>query len=442
MIVMHFRLNVHGAVATDYTNCSQIGTKILWKGGNAVDAAIAATLCMAVVAPYKTSLGSGGYIMIYSHRDREVPKLIDFLSNTVPDEFLLHKMRIPSMLRGLQYAHTLYGKLLWQEVVEPAIQLAQDGFEISRDFAHEAVINVNLNIFGRVNAGEKLTLPTLAKTLETVSKFGVNDFYNGSLVNQIFSSKNVSEKLLDELANYKPDVILAQSSNLLQYSIFYPSNWNLIKPIVDKLNELNISTENASSFESEIIAAETMIKQMHQLKNPFINTTETRKYTSVSVVDWQDTYVAVTTGLNEIINLAYKTDAGFFFDTFDDKNSLLSLSPIIFYDSNTICGLRGIFGVDDALVAGQILFNLILRSMSVSVAVEYPRYYLLLDGIAIENDDRHSSSRLLRDSLIAIDSVSKVDARMLMKSVNIIIKRKNFITAHSDSRGDGLASRF
>lgn len=48
---------IHGAVATDYTNCSQIGTKILRKGGNAIDAAIAATICMTVVAPHKTGLG-------------------------------------------------------------------------------------------------------------------------------------------------------------------------------------------------------------------------------------------------------------------------------------------------------------------------------------------------------------------------------------------------
>lgn len=64
------------------------------------------------------------------------------------------------------------------------------------------------------------------------------------------------------------------------------------------------------------------------------------------------------------------------------------------------------------------------------------------DGIVIENDDRHSGSRLLRDSLVAIDSISNVDTTLLMKSVNVIIKRKNLINAHSDSRGDGLASRF
>lgn len=124
-------MDVHGAVATDNTNCSQIGTKLLRRGGNAVDAAVAATLCMAVVAPHKTSLGrlalfffyyhnciwqldlneypvnimkekcilspsksnffsifSGGYVMIYSHTDQEKPIVIDFLSNTLPGSLI------------------------------------------------------------------------------------------------------------------------------------------------------------------------------------------------------------------------------------------------------------------------------------------------------------------------------------------------------------------
>lgn len=57
IFVYQDKTGIHGAVATDYTNCSQIGTKILRKGGNAVDAAIAATVCMTVVAPHKTGLG-------------------------------------------------------------------------------------------------------------------------------------------------------------------------------------------------------------------------------------------------------------------------------------------------------------------------------------------------------------------------------------------------
>ena len=64
MYFLQGRLNIHGAVATDYTNCSLIGTKILRRGGNAIDAAVAATLCMAVVAPHKTGLGRFIYYIL------------------------------------------------------------------------------------------------------------------------------------------------------------------------------------------------------------------------------------------------------------------------------------------------------------------------------------------------------------------------------------------
>jgi hypothetical protein len=80
-------------------------------------------------------------------------------------------------------------------------------------------------------------------------------------------------------------------------------------------------------------------------------------------------------GLSSPLNLANNTEAGFAFDNIDSTNSLLSLTPIIFYDETAVCGLRGVFSTDDSIIAGQMLYNLLLRSMNVSAAVEYPRYY-------------------------------------------------------------------
>ncbi|KAL7288659.1 hypothetical protein TKK_0017390 [Trichogramma kaykai] len=436
-------LNIHGAVATDYTNCSQIGTKILRKGGNALDAAIAATLCMSVVAPHKASLGSGGYIMLYNHKDQEEPIIIDFLNNLIPDEFEKNKIRIPALLRGLEYAHKyIQGKLPWQDLVEPSINLAKNGFEISRDYANEATKNSDLGSFGSTNAGEILKIPKLASTLQIVSQFGADAFYNGTLSSRILSNYTNNDKLFNELASYEPSIMKAEKSILSQFAIFYPSTTNYAQLIIEEMNKLNISKENASSIESEIKTAETIIKLMRQLNNPYIKYTEARKYTGVSAVDWQDTYVTIITGLGSHFDVNYETEAGFAFDSITNQDALLSFTPIIFHDETAVCGLRGVFSSDDAIVAGQILYNLILRSMNVSLAVEYARYYVLSDGITVEKDERQSSNRLLHDSLLAIDKTSTTDVEMIMKSVNVIIKRKNLISGHSDSRGDGLASRF
>lgn len=77
-------------------------------------------------------------------------------------------------------------------------------------------------------------------------------------------------------------------------------------------------------------------------------------------------------GLTIPLNLSYKTEAGFYFDT-ADKKALLSLTPIMFYDSTSACGLRGTFSTDSPVTAGQILYNLLLKRMNVSSAIEYPR---------------------------------------------------------------------
>ena len=64
---------------------------------------------------------------------------------------------------------------------------------------------------------------------------------------------------------------MVEKSKLAQYAIFYPASLNYIQPVIEKLNKLNISKENASSIELEIAVAEALIKLAHQLKNPYIN---------------------------------------------------------------------------------------------------------------------------------------------------------------------------
>lgn len=70
------------------------------------------------------------------------------------------------------------------------------------------------------------------------------------------------------------------------------------------------------------------------------------------------------------------------------------------------------------------------------------RYYLLSDGLALESDQKHSLDAVIRNQLSLIVPVSHVDANLILKSVNAIVKKKDTMSSHSDSRGGGLASRF
>lgn len=70
--------------------------------------------------------------------------------------------------------------------------------------------------------------------------------------------------------------------------------------------------------------------------------------------------------------------AGFFLDDIDDDD-LSTFIPIIFHYNEGICRLRGVLGSNDAFLNGQILYDLIVRTLNISTAIEYPRYIKVND---------------------------------------------------------------
>ena len=125
------------AVATDDARCSLIGRDVLLRGGNAVDAAVAATLCLGVVSPGSSGIGGGCFILTHNGTTRE-NVFID--SREVapaaarPDMFAGAPLKaqdgglavaVFSELKGLHLAWRQHGRLPWSDLVRPAAQLAQ-----------------------------------------------------------------------------------------------------------------------------------------------------------------------------------------------------------------------------------------------------------------------------------------------------------------------------
>ena len=155
------------AVATDADLCSGVGVSILKKGGSAVDAAIAGILCTGVVNLHSSGIGGGGFMIYYEAATqraytvdfREVAPLAashnmyDGLEPTasIVGEFscMCHpfsacvtiqpsalgglSVAVPSELRGLEMAWKRWGRLKWQELFQPAINLSRNGFPVSPD---------------------------------------------------------------------------------------------------------------------------------------------------------------------------------------------------------------------------------------------------------------------------------------------------------------------
>ncbi|KAH1005113.1 hypothetical protein HUJ04_006157 [Dendroctonus ponderosae] len=205
----------HGSVATDSLECSRVGTQILKQGGKAVDAAIASAFCMAVVAPHLTGLDAEGQVLIYSHRTRISPDLVDFSgSNVISD-------RMPRLVLGLAYIHQQYATMPWKSLVEPSIGIAS---KIKRKrlvfgangVAQASQLVVNL-IIGAKNATDGVEFPrfylldnaTIAVEAAHSPKFQLEllEYLKAAhrepvLMPEPYYSSNAVEKLKDELSSH------------------------------------------------------------------------------------------------------------------------------------------------------------------------------------------------------------------------------------------------
>ena len=202
-----------GAVATVSELATQIGVNVLEAGGNAVDAAIAAAAVVNVTEPFSAGIGGGGFMLVYlADEDRVVG--IDARemapAAATPDMFLdpatgesipFYPERIssglavgvPGTLAGWQEALARYGTLSLSEVLQPAIEIAENGFEVTQVFHDQVESNrERFAAFTSTSAlylpngeapevGSTFTNPDLAATFRLIADEGVNAFYRGPI---------------------------------------------------------------------------------------------------------------------------------------------------------------------------------------------------------------------------------------------------------------------
>ncbi|XP_056310829.1 glutathione hydrolase 1 proenzyme-like [Danio aesculapii] len=218
------------AVAADAGNCSIIGKDILKRGGSAVDAAIAALLCLSVINPQSMGIGGGVVFTIYNESNGRV-ETID-ARETAPKKATENMfdndpqkgnpgllIAVPGELRGYEMAHKRYGILPWEELFEPSIKLASDGFKIGKALA-KAIKNEQKRI--RKNAAlckvfcyssskhlkenDTIRFPKLAETYRKITKEKADAFYHGSLtediVHKITSAGGIITR--EDLEDYEP----------------------------------------------------------------------------------------------------------------------------------------------------------------------------------------------------------------------------------------------
>ncbi len=207
---------------------ADVSVEILKQEGNAVDAAVAVALAMAVTWPEAGNIGGGGFMMIGP--PGQEPTCIEY-RETAPaaataDHFADGKVTgcdhkasgVPGTVRGLALAHKRFGKLPWKVVVMPAVKLAEAGFAVN------AVLAGGLNLiladakttnaeFKRVygkpggerwKAGDKLVLADLGRTLRAIAEKGPDAFYRGEPAGLLAAEMKRGGGLItaDDLAAY------------------------------------------------------------------------------------------------------------------------------------------------------------------------------------------------------------------------------------------------
>ena len=236
----------NGAVVSAHPLASQVGVMILKKGGNAVDAAIATQLALAVVYPNAGNLGGGGFMVTRlsngellaldyrekapaaAHRDLYLDKDGKARTDLSQDGHL--SSGVPGTVAGLFAAHS-YAKLPFEQLIQPAIDLAEKGFVISEREARSLnylqadlkKLNTRLPVFVKENwkAGDTLVQTDLANTLKRMKEKGKAGFYEGETARLIVEEMKRGGGIIgyEDLKNYEAKFRTPHRFNYKGYEI-------------------------------------------------------------------------------------------------------------------------------------------------------------------------------------------------------------------------------
>ncbi len=227
----------HAMVASQHKLASEIGVDIMKQGGNAVDAAIAVGLALAVVYPEAGNLGGGGFMLIRlkdgtttsidyremapaaANRELYLDKDGKLIRGEGGSVIGYRAAGVPGTPAGFEFAHKKYGsgKVSWAQLVAPARKLAADGYVLSYRLAElfksykddlgrfQESKRVFLNGGNYYEEGDLFKQPDLAGTLLRIEKQGAKGFYTGETARLIADDMKRNDGLitLKDLKNYK-----------------------------------------------------------------------------------------------------------------------------------------------------------------------------------------------------------------------------------------------
>jgi gamma-glutamyltranspeptidase/glutathione hydrolase len=207
-----------GAVAAAHPLAAEAGASVMRRGGNAVDAAVAAAFALGVVEPMSSGIGGGGFALLYTAKDRKV-RAFDFREKApgraTPDMFIENgrprqdlakagalSVAVPSAVRGYTELVKRFGRKPLAEIVGPAEAIAARGFQVGLRYALVAremedcldadpeaartfLRRDSSGDYAALEPGDRLVQPELARTLHAIGEKGADAFYRGRVARSI-----------------------------------------------------------------------------------------------------------------------------------------------------------------------------------------------------------------------------------------------------------------
>ena len=272
---------IQGAVVSAREEASKIGVDILKKGGNAFDAMVATSFALTVVFPNAGNITGGGF-MVYRTSSGDIGS-IDYremapMSST--EDMYLDKegkanedlsrtgglaVGVPGSVAGILEVHKKMGSLPLSELIQPSIELAENGFLVTEKQATS--LNSKRDEFIKVNGretfygktfkkGDTIKNPNLAKALTEISKYGNKGFYEGwvaeSMVQKI--NKTGGKILLEDFKSYEPKwrkPIVFNYKDLRVISMGPPSSGGIcLAQMMKMIEPFNIGDLEYKSYEA------------------------------------------------------------------------------------------------------------------------------------------------------------------------------------------------
>ena len=250
-----------GMVASQNVLSSELGIEILNKGGNAVDAAVAVGFSLAITLPRAGNLGGGGFMLVYIKEKNEI-FYIDYRSRSplnsnirnifnlrknAPDSapinfnnkkfdivrYGYHAPAIPGTVAGLLDAHSNFGLLPLEEILEPVINMAKEGILVSYDLSKAIESTPQLKndpeskkIYFIDNKplpeNYLMKRPDLANTISLISKNGKNGFYKGEVAKKFIDAMKSNKGLFEfqDLDSYQADIRMPIAGSYRKNMVF------------------------------------------------------------------------------------------------------------------------------------------------------------------------------------------------------------------------------